>query len=386
MTFRATRTGAWVAAGAVVVVAAGLAVGYPALTMLGVAGVVAVAIALLWLVRRPPLSVHRQIAPERVPRGDPAFGLVELQNAGRLPIAPLLARERIGDETVEVPLAGVRPGQLRQTTYRLPTARRGAYLVGPLEVIQTDPLALFERRRSLDEPEHLWVHPRTHPLRLPPTGRAPDLEGLDTSEILEGGMNFHELREYIPGDDLRRVHWRTTARAGTLMVRTHVDARRPEVLVLVDDRASSYSSPELFEETVDFAASAAAASVTAAYPTRLQLVSGAALGDEVTGAVATTDLTSVLDALSNVALAPVVDPAVGLVAQAGIERLGGSWAVVATGEGGMAELDQVAALRPRFATVVAACASGTDPGRAILSGINLLRGLTAFDLATLWNL
>lgn len=381
MTFRATASGVAVAAGALVVLATGLGVGYPELTMVGVAGLVAAIVGLLWLVRRPPLSVRRQVAPERVPRGDPAFGLVELRNTGRLPISPLLARERIGEETVEVPLAGVRPGQLRQTTYRLPTARRGAFLVGPLEVVQTDPLALFERRRSLDRPERLWVHPRTHLLRLPPTGRAPDLEGLDTNEILEGGMNFHELREYVPGDDLRRVHWRTTARAGTLMVRTHVDARRPEVLVLVDDRASSYGSPELFEETLDFAASAAAASVQAAYPTRLRLVSGGALTDE-----ATTELTTVLDALSGVELAREVDPALGLVARAGTERLGGSWAVVTTGEGGVRELNQVMSLRPRFATVVAACVSRTDPGRAMVSGVNVLRGPTAFDLATLWNL
>ena len=73
----------------------------------------------------------------------------------------------------------------------------------------------------------------------------------------EGTIAFQGLRPYVVGDDLRMVHWRTTARTGTLMVKKHVDTNRPQVVVLLDDRAGSYPANRWFEEAVEVAASLA---------------------------------------------------------------------------------------------------------------------------------
>ena len=64
------------------------------------------------------------------------------------------------------------------------------------------------------------------------------------------------LREYVPGDDPRLIHWMTTARTGTLMVKEHVELRRPEFTVVLDT-AHHVATPDDFEEAVDVAASIA---------------------------------------------------------------------------------------------------------------------------------
>ena len=85
------------------------------------------------------------------------------------------------------------------------------------------------------------------------------------------------------GDDLRMVHWRTTALTGTLMVRKHVDTNRPQVVILLDDRRASYSEEGWFEEAVEAAASLLEAALRTGAPVRLDYVSGAVSGFVPTG-------------------------------------------------------------------------------------------------------
>ena len=97
------------------------------------------------------------------------------------------------------------------------------------------------------------MRPRRHPLGLLPSGRLRDLEG-PTREVSKGTASFHQLREYVPGDDMRHIHWRTSARTGTLMVKQLVDTTRPEIVVIVDNRLSAVDADD-FEEVVEVAAS-----------------------------------------------------------------------------------------------------------------------------------
>jgi uncharacterized protein (DUF58 family) len=88
-----------------------------------------------------------------------------------------------------------------------------------------------------------------------------------------GTQTFQSLREYVPGDDIRRVHWRSTARTGTLMVREHVDTSLPSTVVVFDTRAQCYFDDQ-FEEAVDVAASVVHASLERGFPTRLVTTAG----------------------------------------------------------------------------------------------------------------
>jgi uncharacterized protein (DUF58 family) len=99
--------------------------------------------------------------------------------------------------------------------------------------------------------------------------------------VPHGSITFDALREYVIGDELRHVHWRTTARVGELMVREHVDTSLPRIVVLLDDRAHGYvdakdRESELFESACEAAASIVAAAVREDLPVALHLVSGAA--------------------------------------------------------------------------------------------------------------
>ncbi len=132
----------------------------------------------------------------------------------------------------------------RGWTSRRPTACRptaaGVFDVGPLVLAQTDPFGLLARRRPFGEAARLWVHPQSHPVPAARSGSTIEMDGPMDDTAPEGTIAFQGLRPYVVGDDLRMVHWRTTARTGTLMVKKHVDTNRPQVVVLLDDRRASY--------------------------------------------------------------------------------------------------------------------------------------------------
>lgn len=123
---------------------------------------------------------------------------------------------------------------------------------------------------------------RGDPLR-PPQNRAPagppgrpdaPLEGPTSDTADDGTLTFHSLREYVLGDDLRRVHWRSTARSGRLMVRRMIDVSLPTTTVVLDTSRDSYRDPEAFETAVDVAASVAGAAVLNHFPIRILTSAG----------------------------------------------------------------------------------------------------------------
>ncbi len=105
-----------------------------------------------------------------------------------------------------------------------------------------------------------------------PSGRRRDLEG-PTRERSEGSASFHQLREYVRGDDMRRIHWRSTARTGDLMVKQMVDTTRPELVVILDNRAATIGEDD-FEHAVEIAASILQAAEAEDFPTELLFSDG----------------------------------------------------------------------------------------------------------------
>ena len=125
------------------------------------------------------------------------------------------------------PAARSRP-RSTEAVYTLPTARRGVVTVGPALIVKSDLLDLMRREIVQTGTQTLWVHPRVAALRPLPVGFAKDLEGPTSDASPAGDVAFHALREYELGDDHRHIHWMSTARTGTLMVRHYVDNRRPQ--------------------------------------------------------------------------------------------------------------------------------------------------------------
>ncbi len=201
-------------------------------------------------------------------------------HASRLRAATLVAYDGCGASSVPVPLLRLRAGRDTTVVYPVPTARRGVVGIGPLRVVRRDPLGLLTLPRSHGGVDQVWVYPRVHQLTAVPAGVVRSLDGL-IDRVPHGSITFDTLREYVVGDELRHVHWRTTARVGELMVREHVDTSLPRLVVLLDDRAAAYPAPEsphepceAFEAVCEAAASIVVAAARDELPIALQLVGG----------------------------------------------------------------------------------------------------------------
>src|SRR5690606_4295459 len=132
----------------------------------------------------------------------------------------------------------------------IPTSRRSVIQVGPVRTVRGDPLGLMRRGVVWGEPQELYVHPRTVPLSSSAAGFIHDLEGRPTRDITSADLSFHALREYVPGDDRRHVHWRTSARTGTLMVRQLEETRRSHRVVALSRNARDCGEEEELEGAV----------------------------------------------------------------------------------------------------------------------------------------
>ena len=153
------------------------------------------------------------------------------------------------------------PGAVARSAYRIPTRRRGRYQVGPLVVRASDPFGFT--RRSLGEVAEtdVLVRPRVHDVVAPVavgsrvTG---DTEAVAARAMVSDlGDEFLTLREYELGDDLRRVHWRSTARTGELMIRQDEARWRSQAAIVLDVHPDGHDS-ESFEVAVEATASVVA--------------------------------------------------------------------------------------------------------------------------------
>jgi uncharacterized protein (DUF58 family) len=271
----------------VVLCGVGWGLGYGEARVLGVAALAAIALALLWTSSQPSVRARRTIQPTKVARGDAAQAVVKLENTGTRPLRGLRAEDRVAGEAVyPVTLPVVLPGAAVSARYPLPTHERGRVDVGPMALVRSDPFGLSRRSREHGAIEQLLVRPRTVPLPVLPAGRTHHLEGPTSDTAEDGTLTFHSLREYTLGDDLRRVHWRSTARTGVMMVRRMIDVSLPATTVVLDTSPQSYPDGksfegvvfETFELAVEVAASVSASVAGKNFPLRVLTGAGPLAG------------------------------------------------------------------------------------------------------------
>ncbi|SCL36623.1 Uncharacterized conserved protein, DUF58 family, contains vWF domain [Micromonospora rhizosphaerae] len=377
-----TARGVGLFVAAVALLGVGFRYAYPELTVLGAAAAVAVGYALATAAWRPRLEVERTADPDRVARGEPASMALTVRNTGRLRAASLVAEDRCGDALVPVPLLRLRPGRDTTVRYDVPTRRRGVVPVGPLRLTRRDPLGLVALARPYGGTVPVWVHPRIHLLTAVPTGAGRSLDGrVDT--VPHGSITFDSLREYVVGDELRRVHWRTSARVGELMVRENVDTSLPRIVVVLDNRATAHpervdGAAESFESGCEAAASVVAAAVRADLPVSLMLVAPANGDAPATGG-------GPLDRLAAVELAEggedVLRTAMSRLRQ---EPLGDTL-VFLTGPGGRADLGHVGALRGAYPSVVVGVLGAAEPTPAGTAGLMVVDAADGAEFAAEWD-
>ncbi len=252
-----TRSGLAAAIGAVACATAGLWWHYEELIVIAVASCVAL-VGALWSSRvRHTARIQRSIAAPRVARGDPIRTVYRAVNRSHRRSPSAIIVDSCDSAEIRVPLPAIGKDDRTEVAGSIPTRRRGVFQVGPTAIERVDALGLAVGRRLNDDASTVLVHPRLHNLSGPygamHTVEDEALIRRSASDPLSG---FVSLREYVVGDDPRMVHWPTSARMGTLMVREHVELRRPEFTVVLD-AADEVADADEFEDMVDIVASIA---------------------------------------------------------------------------------------------------------------------------------
>jgi len=204
------------------------------------------------------LSCVRRLAPPRLPAGQPAEVTIQLANISRLRTGLLLCEDTVPFALGSRPrfvLQGIAGGGSREFRYQIGSDTRGKYTIGPLQVRVADSFGLVSISRAFSSTSTLTVTPRIVSLARPPLAG----NWLGDSEhgkrsISASGEDDVAPREYRTGDGLHRVHWRSTARYGELMVRREEQHWRNTATLFLDTRRSAYAS-SMFELAVTAAAS-----------------------------------------------------------------------------------------------------------------------------------
>lgn len=283
-----TRRG-WTLSGAASgLVVAGRLLGTVELSVLGVLTLSLLFVAWLWVRSRPyPVRVDRTVHPHRVHVGGDARVDIEVDAPGP-PDAPQLLLTDVfdgGRRAARFLVPALKRGQRARAAYRVPTGRRGRYTLGPVTVTVTDPFGLARRSWSAGATDEVTICPRVHELR-PAPGAPGRLRSASPFSVrfhapAVDGEEFLTLREYEVGDDLRRIHWRSTARTGELIVREDEAQWQPRAVVLLDTRPSAHDEAS-FEAAVEATASVVARLNRSVLPVEVRTTDGRTLG--VTGA------------------------------------------------------------------------------------------------------
>ncbi len=180
--------------------------------------------------------------------------------------------------------AGEYPPEAGQLSYLITGVRRGVWPIGPLMLRTVDPFGLAQREQAFGETRTVTVVPEVFTL-APLTvrvGAAGGTAHTSSSRLGQGADNLSP-RRYVPGDSMRRIHWRATAHRGQLMVRQEEEESSPDALVVLDRSAAHWPVPgeepdAAFEAAVSLCASVAVHLVQEGYGVDVVDSAGNALG------------------------------------------------------------------------------------------------------------
>lgn len=242
-------------AGAVVLWWLALAFGWKELMIAAVVVSVVLLASLAFLFGRTTYDIELDLTRTRVVVGERAVGGLTLVNRTSRTILPSEVVLPVGHGRGVFQVPRLHPGAEHEEVFAIPTTARGVLEVGPVSVRRGDPIGLFERTHDRRQAVDLFVHPRTTALDGLSLGHLRDLEGLPAQHLARDDVSFHALREYQPGDDLRHVHWKSTARTGTVMVRQYEETRRSHFVVGLSTHPDEYRDAEEFELAISAAGS-----------------------------------------------------------------------------------------------------------------------------------
>ncbi|MCK9825399.1 DUF58 domain-containing protein [Nocardioides cavernae] len=237
------------------------------LAVLGTACLLLLVLAVPFLLGRTSVSVDLRLQPERVAAGESVAAGVLVVNRAASRLVPTTLEVPVGSAVHRYGISSLAPGATHEESFTIRTERRGVIAVGPAMTRRGDPVGLFSRDMVWTPVREVLVRPHLIPMESLGAGLLRDLEGVSTDAVSQSDLAFHALREYVPGDDLRHIHWRSSAKVmastgeSALLVRQYLDTRRSHATIVVDDQPSAWADPEDFETAMAVAASIAVRAV-----------------------------------------------------------------------------------------------------------------------------
>ena len=356
------------------VLAAGLVWSYPMVAALGGVLLLLVVVEALAVLVTGQVQVQREVQPTVVVRHEACTGTLHVSGRRRRGIVRFDALDEVDGTLVPVELPDD-GGSTASVSYPIPTPRRGLLPVGPVRIRRYGLAGMAARSSAGGRVEQVRVLPRRIPLSTMMPGRRRAPAGDDMS-LEQGGTDLVGLHEYAMGDDLRRLHWATSARTGSLMVREDADPAEPKVQVLLDDRVASYHGSEspaaMFEEAVELAAALCRATVERGHPLSFATLSGR-YRVTVPGSATHQPQREARDLE-------------WLRAEIGLVDLGPGTDVAAVVTGAAAHHDRLGLLLGDSATRVVAVVDPTPLVSAEQrAGVLVLRGGSSLSLAAIWD-
>lgn len=285
------RGRSFVSAGLACVLAAFL-VGQQDVLRLGLFVLALPVVAAYWTMRsRYRLAHSREVVPPRTPVGQVAEVRLHIKNLSAWPTTVLLLEDSLSYTLGGRPrfvLDHVEAGGAREVTYPIRSDVRGRYALGPLSVRVADPFGLCELTRAFSVADELIVTPVVH--KLPEIGLGGEWAGggeTRSRSVASAGENDASTREYRHGDDLRKVHWKSTARTGQLMVRREEQPWQSRSTLILDTRAIAHQGDgpgSSFEWAVSAAASIGIHLANAGHSLRFLTDAGEDIGTAAGGA------------------------------------------------------------------------------------------------------
>ncbi|QWT24555.1 DUF58 domain-containing protein [Subtercola sp. PAMC28395] len=229
---------------------AGQILGWQELLAVALAATAVLMLALPFIAGRSAYSIDLDLAANRVVVGERAVGHVVVGNTSSRTLLAATIELPVGRGLASFHVPRLGATDIHEDLFTIPTHRRTVLTVGPVRSVRGDPLGLFRRVVNWTEPVELFVHPRTVALEGSSTGFFRDLEGEPTKDLSSDDVSFHALREYIPGDDRRHVHWKSFAHTGKLMVRQFEETRRSHLAIALSRNPADYATSDEFELAV----------------------------------------------------------------------------------------------------------------------------------------
>ena len=256
------------------------------LAVLAFACLILLVLAAPFLLGRTAVSVDLRLQPERVAAGESVAAGVVVVNRASSRLVPTTLEVPVGSSIHRYGISSLASGGTHEESFTIRTERRGVIAVGPAMTRRGDPIGMFSRDMVWTPVREVLVRPHLLPVESLGAGLLRDLEGVSTDAVSQSDLAFHALREYVPGDDLRHIHWRSSAKVmastgvSSLLVRQYLDTRRSHATIVVDDRLSAWTDPEDFESAMAVAASIAVRAVLDEFDVSFVCGSHASTGSE----------------------------------------------------------------------------------------------------------